>query len=332
MKTPAPTCLAHRLPAPWLSLTVALGSVAITHAAPLNPADILVTREDAHQLVEFTTTGTAVQTFNVPNVGGATETLRDMTIGPNGAVELYNGTFTPVISTLTPATGVISNQAIAGFGTFNNGSYGGIATLGSYVYATSQTSQQGIVRLNLSDHSSTFFGTASGYQDLTIGGNGLLYAIPSSNSFIDVFDPNTLAFKRSIKLNSALIIADIRGIAVNYDGKIYAAGFNGSLYALDGNGNILNTRATGFNNLTDIDIDSNGRLLAGSRFGNVVLTDTTLNTQTTFTDSSGGIIFVAFATPLAIATVPEPGSILYGLGAFGIMGLSLLQRRSRATE
>ena len=322
----------RRIRSSRLFLALALAPIAIADAAPLTGGDILVTRQNAHQLVEFTTGGSAVQTFGIPSPGGATETLRDVVVGPNGAVQLYNGTFSPVVTTLTPTTGATADRTASGFGTFNNGSYGGIGALGSYVYATSQTSQQGIVRFGLADNSSTFFGTASGYQDLTIGGNGLLYALPSTNSRIDVFDPSTLTLTRSIALNSTLTNADLRGLAVNTDGKIYAAGWNGSLYALDTNGNILNSRATGFNNLNDIDIDSTGRLVAGSRFGNVVLTTTSLATQTSFTDSSGGNIFVAFTSPLAITAVPEPGSILYGVGVFGIVGLGMFQRRRRSTE
>jgi ligand-binding sensor domain-containing protein len=68
-------------------------------------------------------------------------------------------------------------------------------------------------------------------------------------------------------LNNTLSSADLRGLAVNFDGSIYAAGWNGTIYALNNNGSILNSRTNGINSLTDIDLDSSGRLVVGSRFG-----------------------------------------------------------------
>ena len=319
----------------WLAAISALGIAANSHAALFGPGHLLVSREADHILREVTATGALVQTFTIPSTADPSGVLRDVTVGSNGSAYLYNGTFYPVVTTLNPANGTTSDRTLAGFSTVNNVSYGGIASFGSYVYATDMQTfgtpdgtPKGIVRFDLSNGTATRFATNDAYQDLTIGGNGLLYALPgdsSPNNRIDVFDPNTMTLSRSIAQNITLQTADLRGLAVNYDGSIYAAGWNGTIYALDGNGAIVNTRPTSFSSLIDIDIDSSGRLVVGSRFGDVVLTTTALASQTSFKDPSNDNVFVAWTNP--IVPVPEPGNILFGVALVGVLGFRASRRR-----
>ncbi len=280
-------------------------SVTYNNSGPvaLTPGNILITRTNAHQVVEYTPTGTPVQAFNIPSPGGGTETLRDAVVGANGSVYLYNGTFTPAVTTLVPSTGTTSDRTYPGFSTINTTTYGGIATLGSFVFATDmQTGSgaeqlKGIIRFDLTAGTATRFADTAEYRQLTMGGDGFLYALPdpsSGTARIDVFDPFTLTLTRSIAFNLTLRMADIRALAVNYDGSIYAAAWNGSIYSLDSAGNILNSLNPGAGSLADINLDSSGRLVVSNTSGRVIITTTALTGQTSFTDPSGGSLFVAW--------------------------------------
>src|SRR5262249_17785532 len=143
-----------------------------------------------------------------------------------------------------------------------------------------------------------------------------LYALNGSST-IDVFNPTSMAFVRTITFDATLTTADVRGIAVASTGGIFAAAWNGQIYSVSSTGAFVNSRVSGFSNLTDIDLDNLGRLVVGSRFGDVVLTDTSLASQTSFTLAGGPTVHVGFTSPL---TVPEPGSLaLCGISALGLL-------------
>jgi hypothetical protein len=297
----------------WLGALVVCSQL---HAVPLTPGNILISRLDTFQITEYTPAGAVVQTFNItPSTSAPTESLRDIVVDANGNVQIYNGTFDPVLSSLNPTTGSLSNRTFPGFSTINNGSFGGIGVFGSFVFTTDMQTfgepadeAKGIVRFDLSSGTALRFGEIDGYQDLTIGGDNLVYALPGEGlpaNRIDVFDPTSLALVRSINLDSALFNADVRGIAVGFDGTIYAAAWNGFVYALDEQGMILNSRNTGEGDLTDIDLDALGRLVIGSRFGEVILTDIALATQISFNVDNqefGENIHVAWV-------IPEPTTV-----------------------
>jgi hypothetical protein len=303
-------------------------SVGSARALPLTQGDILVSWLSNSQVREYTLTGTLVQTFNIPPSEGP----RDIVVDQNSIVQIYNGTFDPVLSSLDPVTGAISNRTYPGWSTVNNVSYGGIGVLGSFVYVTdmatfgnSEDPAEGIIRFDLSAGTAVRFADTREYTDLTIGGDGLLYGLPGPNS-IDVFDPISLTFVRSIDLSS-LSGADVRGIAVGLDGTVYAAAWNGFVYALTAQGVILNSRNTGIQNLNDIDLDSLGRLLIGSRFGDVILTDATLATQSSFnidnTNFGDKNIHVAWV-------VPEPSVTMLVTMTFCLSSVAIWRKRRSA--
>jgi hypothetical protein len=82
------------------------------NAGALSPNNILVMTENfgsaaSDTVREYTPGGTLVQTFNVSWPGSSrpvTEDVRDTVVDPLGQVRIYNGTFTPVLTTLTPST------------------------------------------------------------------------------------------------------------------------------------------------------------------------------------------------------------------------------------
>jgi hypothetical protein len=286
-------------------------------ASPLTPGTLLVSDLDTYVLTEFTRAGVPIQTFTFPDFTGGHRELRDVIVSADATdVHAYNGTFTPQLSTLVPATGVITSRPFAGWSTVSNATYGGIGAVGDGVFVTDMNTANGgepvgIVRFSTTGGPTVRFGSRE-YSDLTVGGDGLIYALnTASGPQLDVYDSTNDALVRTVTLNLGSV--DIRGFAVAATGAIYAAEFGGTVYAVDRNGRVLNSRDTGDPQLADIDLDNNGVLAIGTARGTVILTDTSLASQTSFTaGSSIATEHVAFSTPLVL---PEPsvGSLFVAL-------------------
>jgi hypothetical protein len=314
-------------------------------AGPLIPGDILVSDEvfsGNGRIREFTPSGQLVQTFTFPLAPGDGQP-RSITVDVNGNIQVYNGTFSPFLTTINPVTGtVVNNVTLAGWSTVNNVTYGGLGAFGNYVFATdmftfSGGEPNGIIRFNVNDGTALRFasGPQNGpgdYIQLAVGKDGLLYAefpgtSPGGNE-LDVFDPTTLAFQRRINLNT-----DLRSIAVDQNGDIFAVAINDShIYEFDPNGTLLRAVDTGIRGYTDLTMDDSGRLLATSG-GVLVLTDTSLSS---FTELDVGTIsvvgtFAAFVEPPQGVAVPEPGTLtLAGMGAVSLAAYAWRRRKQPA--
>lgn len=133
------------------------------------------------------------------------------------------------------------------------------------------------------------------YIDLTMGLDGLLYALrddwSSSGRTVHTYDPLTMDFLWSISLDD-----DVRGIAVNQQGEIFGASWSETVYHFDCDGTELtsvniNSLAS---DLVDINLSFDGRIAVGSRFGDVVLMDDNLGNISSFSVGSD-TTFVAFS-------------------------------------
>jgi hypothetical protein len=107
-------------------------TVTDTDGGHIRPQDILVSTNNAGSTLalikEYTTSGLLVQQYTAPSAG---EESRDLVVDENGHIQLYNGTFSPTLTTIDPATGNATEQTIPGLSTVNNLSFGGIATFTS---------------------------------------------------------------------------------------------------------------------------------------------------------------------------------------------------------
>ena len=308
-------------------------------AGTFTQGDILVSSTTDLQtniLREYTPTGTLVQSFSVPVAPGGDAYVRGIATDSAGNVQIYNGTFSPYLTTLDPTTSTFTNHTFSGWSTINDIYFGGVAVAGNYAYASDMVtdnpggSPNGIVRFDLTDFSATRFasGPANGsgdYTTVSVGLNGLLYApwpggSPIGNH-IDVINPVSMT-KTTITLP---FLFQVSGVTADAAGNIYAVGAlgDGHIYKLDANGNVLAEISTGFTGLTGLELSNSGELLTASNGGEVIMTNTSFSSLSSFSVGSQITTFDAFVTPPTVAMVPEPASlILMGIGlgvvAFGI--------------
>jgi hypothetical protein len=248
-------------------------------------------------LKEYTTGGLLVRTVAIPDTG-ATEYARDLVVA-GGLIHVYNGTFTPTLSTYdgayTGTTNWSSNPGQpwfdGGWSTANNVSYGGLAVYGTMAFATDMSTaggpQAGIVRLNLIDGYRERFAADFQPIDVTVGLDGYLYAL-DANRTVRVYRPESLTLERSVTLPATVpgntggtIAQDYRAIAVDNTGRIYAADWGRAVTRFTAAGAVERTvvlpgtsqQGPAVGNLTDIDFISpvypndGGTLALGSSNG-----------------------------------------------------------------
>ncbi|MCC6795691.1 MAG: hypothetical protein IT366_11290 [Candidatus Hydrogenedentes bacterium] len=285
-------------------------------AAPITSNNILVSTNNV--LYEYTAAGSFVQSFQIPDGAGTipnSDTARDVAI-KDGTTQayVYNGTFTPSMSTLDSSTGAWTHDNFAGLSTVNNVSYGGIAG-GGYVFVTDMATAgagapQGIVRFD-SDGSATRFATGIGPQDLNIGQDGRLYAL--ANDDVHVYDPASLAFQYSIDLDATIGSGDYRAVAANVAGDLFIVDWSGNLYKTNASGTVLlSVNLSGIaesTNLTDVDVSGSGTVVVGDSFGGVTITNEFLTAPTSFAVGSSPIF-------VAVAGVPYAGLPVSPLAIF----------------
>ncbi len=150
---------------------------------------------------------------------------------------------------------------------------------------------EGIVRFDTSNDTFLRFADTIEFIDLNRGLDGLLYALRSDETTVDVFDPLTNNLVRTLNLGTG-----VRGIAVNEEGDIFGASWDDNIYHFDANGVQLKSIGSRANELTDIDITCDGQIVVGARFGEVIFSNESLTTVTSF-DTGNSPTFVAFSDP-----------------------------------
>lgn len=271
--------------------------------AGLGPGNILVSGEIAgtNWLFEYTPDGELVRSFEVPDASfdsSATERIRDIVVGPDGLIRIFNGTFAPYVTTLAPFAGTFEHRRPADWSIVNATGYGKIAILGDYIFvhdmATAGSPDKGLVRFDATDFSATRFGESHEFLYVTAGFDGLVYG-RDATGLMHVFNPITLEKLRTFMVPFG------HGAAVAANGEVFTAATD-RIFHYDGQGNLLKTLSTGASNLVDIDLHPDGRLVASGHFGEVFLTDTTLEGVTSSFSIAANPAFVAFTDALTAET------------------------------
>ena len=270
----------------------------------------------SYSLMEYTQQGVQVNSQSIPQAPGANETehARGLSVGPSGDVNVFDGTATPSLATLSASTSNWSFQTASGWSTANNITYGEVAAYNNYIFASDMGSSNGqtygLVRFDSSGGSPVLFAPGSNSLQVTLGLDGQLYELeggpppnynPNYNPTIQVFNPDTLALERTFTLNTGAgsTLKDIRSIAVDSSGNVYAASFGGSVTKFDSNGNSTGTSVVLKNqngiteNLVNIALDSDGQIAVGGKTGDVFLTDESLASVQSFQTGQSNV-FVTF--------------------------------------
>ncbi len=283
-------------------------------AVPFDPANILVTQDKV--LSEYTLGGGLVQSFAIPHPDTSRHDGSDVVVASDGAAFVRNSApfDNDYFSRLDPATGTWTHIATDGIG-FGNVSDADLSARGSIAVTNGR-------RLDMNSGMATPF-SVPGFRsvgEVTWGLDGLLYALDSGSPRpgVRVLDPSDFSLIREVTLRDEDgFRLDARGIAVTELGQMFVADWDGRIYEYSSDATLIQSQATGVFNLLDIDIDEQGTLIAGSRFGGVIVTDTSLSSMFTF-DVGNDLAYVSFAHSIPIA-VPEPTSVaLIGLGLAGM--------------
>jgi hypothetical protein len=291
--------------------------------------NILVT--NAQNLQVYSPSGDLISSEVIPTPAGGDTPARDVIV--SGTVEdtlahVFNGTQAVPFLSNTADDGKTWDDVAgpAGWSTDTANPTGGIAVFTHYVFATDMdvsADGNGIVRWDLTDNSTERVVSGTDYVDLTIGLDGRLYALTPSGGgpqAIHVFDPLTLDQLPTVNLPAG---PNFTGIAVGKNGSIFAVSWNTpDVYRFSPEGERLRHRRLQegqLNNLLDIDISDDGKLLIGNDKGFAVrlpLANFTGNNGSTLpkrsykviqimepngTDPSDGPTFVSWADPQEIA-------------------------------
>jgi hypothetical protein len=216
------------------------------------------------------------------------------------------------MSTYDPVSGTWTHVDTVDWDTANNTSYGGVDVAGNKVYVTDMRTtdaENGVVEFDTSTGAVSRFAAGTDAIDLTIGLDGLLYVLSPGGSpegrIIDVYDPATYTFIRTIQLTPLFGWNGHRSVAVDHNGDVFIADWDGEIHHVTAAGDLVQTIAPPcdlngreiFCSFNDIDISPSGQLVLGSRFGEIFVTDTSFSTVSRFEVGTRSA-FVEF--------VPEP--------------------------
>jgi len=323
-----------------------------SQAAPIDSQDILVshiTGNGRGEIIEFSRTGAVKQSFLVPSgTGSATNVdLRDLEMDKYGRLQIFSGTFSPHLTTLTPRSApgaaTFEHHTIAGWSVVGNTAYGAVAidAARNQIYVNDMATASpggatGIIRFDSNSYSATRVKSGE-YTKVALGLDGLLYAsfpaTMSGNNKLDVIDPTSYSVLRTVTLPTNGLIT-YTGFAVDGQGTIYATEgreWGTGISKFSPQGTLIKHLSIDVSDpwLHDLALSPDGMLVTLSHFGDVAVTTTDLNSFTTFRSSSLGNsdhTFVAWA----VATVPEPNTLWFFVcGSLAI--LPVRRRRVRRT-
>lgn len=282
-----------------VSTGVLIATSAFLFSTEINAdAKFFVTHDKT--LYSYDMSGSILSQVTIPNDTG-TESPRDLVVLGDNRIAIYNGTFNPKLSIVDGKNW--THTFIEGWSTINNVSFGGIANIGNTIYLTDMATYggeaKGLIVIDADSNNSQRYNENNDYTDITLGKDGLLYALHNNYGSLDVIDPVTMTTLNNISLGH---LSESRAVTANANGEIYMAGWFGNISKFDSNGTLIKSLELG-ENLTDIDLDTNGGILVGSRFGKVFVIDENLETYS---------VVLIGNSPTFVATIPETKPELSG--------------------
>jgi len=249
---------------------------ALEHRVVPVAGNILVTNGQNLQI--YSPAGDLISSQPIPTPPGGDIPARDLIVDGtvDTATHVFNGTqATPFLSsTIDDGQNWDDVSGPSGWSTDTANQMGGIAAFDHWVFATDMDVSgdgNGIVRWDLTDNSSERVVSGIDFADLTIGLNGKLYALTPPDGgpqAVHVYDPLTLDAFPTVNLPSG---PNFTGIAVDKQGRIYAVSWNTpDVYRFSATGDEQRHRRLEggqLNNLLDIDISDDGKLLIGNDKG-----------------------------------------------------------------
>jgi hypothetical protein len=327
-------CVIGLLLAMWLpgAGSPTAGAVAFTEGNLLITQFAASALNEPPRLWEYTAAGSLVQTIVMPEATDfASEAPRDLVVDGRGNAQIHDRLFGSRLTEYNPqAAAFTSRFADVPWQSWNSPRAGGIAAYGDYIFVPSQRRSYpdvgGIIRFNLRDNTSQYFGNVPDLVfDMAMGYDGVLYTLgPELNpggDWIDRFDPITMQHLSHLDLPR-----ELTALAVAPSGHLFAC-TSGGIIEMDQAGNLLNSW-TDFNigGLFDIDVDRSNRVVATSHSGAVLVGDTSLTSFDVFYPPSVGDVrttYAAFVQP----PVPEPAMI-----GVSTLLLALTRRRRRGRK
>ncbi len=139
----------------------------------------------------------------LPSFTGASADVRDVVLDRQGNIQVYNGSAEPRLTKYDPVADTLTHTAFANWNTAEEKSGGGLAAWKNFVFATDQLgsgenplSDAGIIRFDIEAGTAQRFVDDGNFVDLTVGRDGLLYALgpggAAASRFIRVYDPASM--------------------------------------------------------------------------------------------------------------------------------------------
>lgn len=288
-------------------------------ALTLTKESFFVSQSGTNQVKEYTQKGVLAQSIDVPYPGGVrttSEQIRDIAVY-DGKIFVVNGTFAPYLSMYDLKTKIWKHFSNANWKIYNNGTYGGVAVFGKFVFVTSSIS--GVIRFNTGNGVSEVFASPNSI-DLNIGLDGLLYVLSPSGSpggrTIDVYEPLSMSLIRSIDLTTIFGWNEHRAVAGAENSDIYVVNWDGDIRHLNYLGELIQTinirtliGCGSCGAFYDIDISKEGLILASDWSGNVFMFDKNLSFVGSITTELRNGVFIAPINKVSVKLVENDSYI-----------------------
>ncbi|MFX1678384.1 PEPxxWA-CTERM sorting domain-containing protein [Mitsuaria sp. CC2] len=296
-------------------------------AAATTPGNLLISNSYDQTITEYTWDGQVVQRFDIalwePELRFR---LGDLVQAANGTIYAFSGDLDPALTSLNPKTGIQRNLPMPDISTYP--APGTIATKGNYLFLGDMENWsspgRGIVRYNIDTGTTERFASGLSFSQLTIGGDGLLYA---GSQTLQVYDPATMSLLRTVAVGDQFAIyAAPHTVAVDAQGVIYGATGDGRINKYSATGTLISSLQTQAQ-IEDIEVDAQGRIVMTTWDETVYTTDTSLSALHEFKVPT--LLTLNMRVAFAVApAVPEPSTYALMLAGIGAVGLAARRRRT----